>query len=238
MAHEIDTSRITVGELGAYLSRPVGGSTGGMLLLPMITGIGSQLREFADDIARAGATALSWDPWHGPSSDDTSRQRLSALMARLDDESCLAEMRTLLDHMLGELGLQRVGVIGWCLGGRFALLLGGRDQRLAGVVAYHPTVPDPPAANHTLDAAEHAGGITAPVTMLYPGADSLVPVTSFTRLQAALQARETGASIVHVYPKAEHGFSDRSRHGDEVNAAAYALSWPQVLDFITTTTAG
>lgn len=236
MAHEIDSSTIKVGELPAYLSRPSGGGTGGMLLLPMVTGIGTQLREFADDIARAGITALSWDPWHGISSDDTPRERLFELMGQLDDETCLGEMRQLLDHMVGELGLAQVGVIGWCMGGRFAFLLGGRDERLANVVAYHPTVPGTPAPNHTLDAVEHAARTTAPTMMLYPTADTLVPEESFTRLQTALQSRQAGPSIIHVYPDAEHGFSDRSRHGNDVNAAAYAVSWPQALAFMQATT--
>jgi carboxymethylenebutenolidase len=39
-----------------------------------------------------------------------------------------------------------------------------------------------------------------------------------------------------VYPDAEHGFSNKTRHGNAVNADAFALSWPQVLDFIRTTT--
>ncbi|PXY17594.1 dienelactone hydrolase [Prauserella sp. PE36] len=237
MALKIETSTIKVGDLGAYLSRPDGGSTGGMLLLPMITGIGEQVREFADDLARAGVTALSWDPWHGPSLDDTPRERLAELMGQLDDETCLDEMRRLLDHLFGELGVTRAGVIGWCLGGRFALILGARDERLANVVAYHPTVPGTPAPNHTVDAVEHTARIGAPAMMLYPGADAIVPHESFHRLQTALQSRETGPSIVHVYPRAEHGFSDRSRHGNEVNATAYALSWPQVLEFVKATTA-
>lgn len=236
MAHEINTSTIKVGDLGAYLSRPVGGGTGGMLLLPMITGIGAQVREFADDIARAGMTALSWDPWHGPSLDDTPRERLAEMMNALDDEQSLGEMRQLLDHMLGELGLERAGVVGWCLGGRFALILGAREQRLANVVAYHPTVPGTPAPNHTVDAVEHTGRIGAPVMMLYPSADTLVPRESFDALQTALHSRESGPSIVHVYPHAEHGFSDRSRHGNQVNADAYAVSWPQALTFMNATT--
>lgn len=208
-----------------------------MLLLPMITGIGSQVREYADDIARAGLTALTWDPWHGPSIDDTPRDQLAELMRGLDDETCLGEMRRLLDHLLGDLGVERAGVIGWCLGGRFALILGGRDERLANVVAYHPTVPGTPAPNHTAHAVEHTARIKAPVLMLYPGADTLVPRESFDRLQEALHSRDSGPSLIHVYPGAEHGFSDRSRHGNEVNANAYAISWPQALEFMKVTTA-
>jgi carboxymethylenebutenolidase len=238
MAVEIDTSTIHVGDLDAYLARPVAGSRAGMLLLPMITGIGRQVREYADTIARLGVTALSWDPWHGPSADDTSQAELERRLGTLDDESSLREQALLLDHLVGELGCTKAGVIGWCLGGRFALLLAGRDQRPVNVIAYHPTVPTPPAPNHELDAAEYAGRITAPVMMLYPGADSLVPVESFERLQAALNSRTTGASIVHVYPGAEHGFSNKARHGNPVNLEAFAISWPQVLEFIRVSTVG
>jgi len=159
-------------------------------------------------------------------------------VSELDDEESLAEMGRLLDHMFGELGCQRVGVIGWCLGGRFALLLGGRDSRLANVVAYHPTVLDPPPPNNTLDAAEFTARISAPAMILYPGADTLVPEETFLRLQAALNSRTTAPSIVHVYPGAEHGFAARMNHANPINKAANDLSWPQVVAFIRATTLG
>jgi carboxymethylenebutenolidase len=233
----VETSNLSVRGLHAYLAQPAGGSAAGMLLLPMITGIGTQVREFADDLARAGITALSWDPWHGPSSDDTPLEELFERMAKLDDETCLGEQRVLLDHLLGELGCAKAGVIGWCLGGRFSLILGGRDVRLSNVVAYHPTVPGTTPPNHTADAVAHTAEIKAPVMMLYPGADDLVPVESFNRLQTALQSRTSGSSIVHVYPNAEHGYSARHRReSNPVNAEAFEISWPQTLEFIKVTT--
>jgi carboxymethylenebutenolidase len=234
---EIESSTANVGGLNTYLSRPAGGSAAGMLLLPMITGIGSQVREFADTLAGHGVTALSWDPWRGrPSADETPMNVLFEWMAELDDEASLAEMGQLLDYLHGDLGCRKVGTIGWCLGGRFALMLGGVDPRLVNVVAYHPTVPGTPFPNHTLDAVEYTAQIQAPVMMLYPGADDLVPVESFQRLQAALQSRAEGASIVHVYPGAEHGFSARIRHSNPVNARASNLAWPQAVAFIQATT--
>ncbi len=58
---DIEAEFVEIGELRAFLARPLGGSTGGMLLLPMITGINDQVREYAEDIAGTGVTALVWD---------------------------------------------------------------------------------------------------------------------------------------------------------------------------------
>lgn len=236
MSDEITTGRITVDGLGAYLARPVGGDGGrGMLLLPMITGIGEKVREFAHDIARAGITALSWDPFHGASTDEHTIDELRERMGGLDDETALGEQRRLLDHMLGELGLRRVGTIGWCLGGRFTLLLAGREPRLASAIAFHPTVTVPPLPNHTLDAAEHAAASAAPVMMLYPGQDSLVPHEAFHSLQSALHGRESAPTVVHLYPQAGHGFGGHEADGSP-GAEAHAQSWPQALAFMRATT--
>ncbi len=229
-----ETSTVRVGELSAYLARPDGGSASGMLLLPMITGIGEQVRAWADELAGRGITALAWDVFHGASTDNTSREDLGAKLGDLRDETALAEQTALLDHLLGELGCASAGVMGWCLGGRFALLLGARDQRLSGVVAYHPTIRVPAPPNHELDAVALSTSITAPVLVAYPEADTVVSHETFARLQTALQSRPRGATFSQHFPGAEHGFTDSSRHGSAVNADAFALSWPQTLAFLDT----
>ncbi len=237
MTGDIETSFIDVDGLNAYLARPVGGSTAGMLLLPMITGIGAQIRAWADELAGQGVTALSWDQWRGrPSTDETPFEEVMKWGSQLVDEESLVEQHALLEHMFGELGCERVGTMGWCMGGRLALLLGEREPRLANVVAYHPTVPLPTPPNHTIDAVAATANIEAPVMMVYPGSDTLVPPESFRNLRDALESRASAPSIVHVYPGAEHGFTSSARHGNPVNKAAYDLSWPQVLAFIQATT--
>jgi carboxymethylenebutenolidase len=239
--HLTDSQYVTIEGLRAYIATPRSEDTGapkaGMLLLPMITGIGSQVREFAETIAaETGAVALSWDPWHGRSSDDTEFDVLHGLLDELKDETAVAEQQTLLNHMREELALERIGVVGWCLGGRFAFILGGLDHNLVNVLAFHPTVPGEPAPTHTYDVVELAGTVDAPTFMAYPGKDSIVPRENFLRLQEALQNRTNSPSIVHLYPQAKHGFSDKRRHNEEVNATAFKLSWPQALSFISATT--
>lgn len=234
----IETSTVQVGELGAYLAKPEGSPGGpGMLLLPMITGIGEQIRDWADELAGRGITALVWDPFKGRSTDNSTREELSQLLREMDDDTVLDEQAALLDHLLGELGCAKAGVMGWCLGGRLALLLAARDHRLAGVVSFHPTTPSTLAPHHSYDTITEASGITAPVLVSYPSADSIVPVADFEALQTALQTRSTGATITQFFPGAEHGFSDRGRHDKPVNADAFKLAWPQALAFIDVITA-
>ncbi|GAA1110521.1 hypothetical protein GCM10009630_04480 [Kribbella jejuensis] len=225
---------VTVGEQDAYLAR-VGRA--GMLLLPMITGIGEQVRAWADELAAEGITALAWDPFEGRSTDNATREELGGLARELDDDAALGQQSALLDYLFDELGCSKVGVIGWCLGGRFALLLAARDQRVANVVAFHPTVPSQRPAHHTYDAIAETAGITAPVLVSYPSADAAVPNADFETLQTVLQARTAGATFAQYFPGAEHGFSDKSRHGKDVNAEAFRLAWPQALAFMKSTVA-
>lgn len=99
----IEASQVNVGELNAYLARPLGAHGGpGMLLLPMVTGIGEQLRDWADELAGRGVTALVWDPFKGRSTDNTTRDELGDLAGQLDDDTVLTEQAALLEHLLGE----------------------------------------------------------------------------------------------------------------------------------------
>ena len=225
---------VKVGEQDAYLAR-VGRA--GMLMLPMITGIGEQIREWADELAGEGITALAWDPFKGRSTDNATREELSGILREMDDDTALAEQSALLDYLFDDLGCDKVGVIGWCLGGRFAFLLGARDQRVANVVAFHPTVPSNRPPHHRYDAIAEAAGVTAPVLVSYPSADAAVPNADFETLQTVLQARTVGATFAQYFPGADHGFSDKSRHDKDVNADAFRLAWPQALAFMKSTVA-
>ncbi|HVV09282.1 dienelactone hydrolase family protein [Amycolatopsis sp.] len=239
MTDQVESRFIEVDGLRAHLTLPAAGTPprAATLLLPMITGIGKRVREFGESVtARTGALTLAWDPWHGKCSDDTEFAELQRLHAALDDETALHEQRRLLDHLRREFGTPAPSVAGWCLGGRLALILGARTPELSAVVAFHPTLPLEPEPGHSIDAIDAAGAIAAPVMVHYPGKDSLVPWENFTRLQTALQGRDTeSATIVHLYPRAKHGFSDDRRHGEQVNADAWAVSWPQTLEFLKST---
>jgi carboxymethylenebutenolidase len=232
----IRTSKPHIEGLTAYLAQPQSAADVGMLLLPMISGNGAQLRKYADSIAESGVMALSWDPFHGPSGDDTSADDLMKLGGGITDANAQAEQTRWLDYMLSELKLTKVGVIGWCMGGRLALILAARERRLANCVAYHPTIRRPAPPNHTSDPIALASDIRCPVQGIYPGADALVTRETYDELQRALEKRDA-ITIGHFYPGAEHAFMDPHRQGSEANRTATRAAWPQTLAFIKATLA-
>lgn len=223
-------SMITLQGLDAYLARPERGSRGAMLLLPSAYGLNASLRRCADDIAAAGVTALVWDPFHGRDVTGLPISEIMPLLGGMTDDEAIAEQRLLLDHLAGTLGVERIGVIGWCYGGRLALVLAGNEPRLAACVAYHPSIRAQRAPHQTHDPLALAREIAAPVQWVHPGADQVVTPELFAQLRDTLESRSTAATDIQIYPGAEHGFMERLT--SEANLTATRLAWPQTLAFI------
>jgi carboxymethylenebutenolidase len=219
-----------VGGLNAYLARPDGESRGAMLLLPAAYGFNASLRHCAESIAAAGVTALAWDPFHGRDVTGLPISEIMPLLGAITDDDAIAEQRLLLHHLANSLGAERIGVIGWCFGGRLAFVLAGSEPGLAACVAYHPSIRAQRGPQQTRDPLALAREITAPVQWVHPGADQVVTPELFAGLRGALEGRAAGSTDIQVYPGAEHGFMERPT--SEANLAATRLAWPQTLAFI------
>ena len=125
------TADLHVDDLHAVLCRPEGGATAGMLLLPMIYGIEHQVLAYASWLADAGLVALVWDPYTGREVPTGSPEELGPFAGSLHDGPVRAQQERWLAYMRQDLGLDQVGVIGWCMGGRYALLLAAHSREVA-----------------------------------------------------------------------------------------------------------
>jgi carboxymethylenebutenolidase len=221
------TELITRGERVALLVRPEGAATTGVLLLPSVFGIDNSSTAYAQALAEAGLTAVIWEPFHGQPPADAREQR-AARLATLTDAISLGEMTWWLDFMLGELSLNTVGTAGFCLGGRYGLLLAAREARIAACVSYYPTIETPPLPGQDEDVLSLSAEIGCPVHMIRAGKDHLTTEDVFQRLQRNLQTR-AAPTTVQVYPEGDHGFMQRS---GGANDAANKLSQPQTIAFL------
>src|SRR6266568_8884235 len=224
--------RIEVDGLRAYVSEPKQRSSGGVLVLPTIIGIEDHLRDVCGWINEAGLTALAWDPFSSYPADMPIAERFPIGREKLEDEPCRREQITWVDYMERELGLDRIGCIGFCLGGRMVFNLCAADHRLRACVASHPSIDAEPPARH-LDAVSLAREVPCPVQVLYPGRDHVTNHDTFRALQDALESRSAPTNT-QVFPDADHGFTEGfsqvskiDRRDNPANPAAKALAWPQ-----------
>ncbi|HLG70842.1 MAG TPA: alpha/beta fold hydrolase [Chloroflexota bacterium] len=221
----IQESELRLDDLQAIAYVPEGGSKGGVLLLPTNAGTDRSNRKSSQLLAEAGLTTLLWDPYPGrgvPPDDERSKWSSAT-----DDDWAFAGQARWLTYMAEELGVERLGALGFCMGGRLSLLLAARDHRLAALVSYYPTIRRPIPPNQKYDAVDMAPEIRCPATIVCPGRDHITTTEVYDDLRKALRGREQ-ATIAQVYPEAGHGFIQARKP-----EAAVKMSWPQSVAFLT-----
>ena len=214
---------VSAGRVNGYVCRPTKAGGAGMLLLPHVTGIEPAMRDEAQMFADAGFTTLVWDPYPGFDLDKGGEP------PRCVDETCVQDQMACVSYMLSELGVSRVGMIGWCMGGRMALTLAAREHRLAAAVAYYPSIRESRRPEE-IDAVAIAGEIRCPLQVIYPGKDHVTSNATFAALRSQLEACP-GPVTIQVYPEAVHGFLSRLGQS-EANGLAGRLAWPQTMAFL------
>src|SRR5450755_510860 len=190
---------IEAGELRGFLAVPDGqGPWPGVVVLHEVYGLTDDIREYALRFARAGYLAFAPDLYtHGTRLRCVLRafRDLAANQGQAFDDVEAARL-----WLTGRADCTgRAGVIGFCLGGGFALLSAARRDYAVASVNYAP-VPR--------KAAEVLSG-TCPVVAAYGGRDRTLP-RSAGRLDKALT--ELGVRHdVREYPDAGHAFLNRHK---------------------------
>jgi len=179
----IKTEEIKRGDLHGYLAQPDGGARSGVLILPTIFAVNQFARGFADGLANAGLAAAVWDPYSGlplVTEYEESRKRSRALT----DAGVGTVLSKWLKFMLDDLRLNSLGTVGFCLGGRFALLLAAAVPAFALQLTPGSVqgIPRHPQAVRGFDILTKAvgPGVVSPAQILVdagPGGNVLAPQT-------------------------------------------------------------
>jgi carboxymethylenebutenolidase len=222
----IRTENVTLGTLTGYLAAPKN-PRAAVLLLPTDAGVDAFSRNRADVLAEAGFTTLAWHPYSGQAPTGSLDEALKRSQSLTDNQS-LDEMSRWLQYLRKHAGAMRTGVIGFCMGGRFALLLCARESRLEACAAVYPSLYEPRLPNQEEDAVGRAAEIGCPVALSYPGRDHVTNADTLQRLQSNLLKRNA-PTTVHYFPEARHGFL---HHQGEANVAASRHAWPQIVGFL------
>ena len=172
-------------------------------------------------LAVAGYVGLAPNIFHTlPETAKTPEERRLALASHTDADA-LQDIQAGIDYLRTQTFVKSVGigVVGFCYGGKLAMMLGARSREVEAVVPYHPG---------PTTAAEIAR-LKSPVQIHCGTADRNVSVGSIREIEKTLKAQSTPTEVF-LYEGADHGFLAYTRPYYKPDAAK--LSWTRTVEFL------
>jgi len=216
------TDGLTVGEVSidvqgfkmpAYRAMPAGGQNlPVVLVLSEIFGVHEYIADITHRFARAGYLAIAPELFVRQG-DAQGYGEMAKLIAEVISKVPDAQVMGDLDATVAWAGdhggdLARVGVTGFCWGGRQTWLYAAHSKSIKAAVAWYGRIVGDRTGLTPKNPIDIAGQVNAPVLGLYGGADNGIPLETVDKMKAALAAGNAAsrASQFVVYPDAPHAF--------------------------------
>ncbi len=202
--------KVADGEMPGYFARPTGVNNPPVVLVSMeIFGLHEYIKDVARRLAKLGVFAVAPDYYFRKGVDLTKMTDIPALLPIVNskpDAELLSDLDSTVAWAKSQGGdTSRLGIIGFCRGGRTVWEYAAHSPDLkAGVSFYGPPV-DSPNSLWPKSPTQLASEMKAPVLGLYGEADTGIPVAQVEALKAALADAKKTADF-KIYPGAPHGF--------------------------------
>jgi carboxymethylenebutenolidase len=201
-----------------YLSVPPSGRGPGLLMIQEIWGVNDHIRNLADQYAADGFVVLAPDVfWRERVRVDLSYDEIGTAEAyrmyrSLDIGQATADLGQAVDFLTELPQVDgRVGVLGFCMGGRLAYSLAD-NQRLAVGISYY--------GSGIATELEHMPRMAFPFLFHFANEDHLIPLEEVRRLMPLIDA--TGDATFRFYEQQRHGFNCPYRAAYSMDAALAA----------------
>ena len=212
------------GTIPAYLARPTGQPKAAIIVVPEIFGVNDGIRARCDRWAGKGYLAVAPDIFwrfapgqeYDPDVPDQFQKALDNMNtyvgAQTDGRNDgVADAQAVANWLRRDQGVSKVGLVGYCLGGRIAYLVAARTDMDA-TVGYYGVMID--------QALNEAQAIANPLMLHIAGADAFVPVEAQAAIHAGLD--DHPRVTLCDYPGLNHGFAVES--GERRNEEAATLA--------------
>jgi carboxymethylenebutenolidase len=199
------------GEIPGYRAMPAaGGPFPVVLVVQEVFGVHEHIRDICRRFAKQGYLAVAPELYarQGDVSKITDVQEIfTRVVSKVPDAQVMADLDAAA-NWAGKSGhgdLKRLGITGFCWGGRIVWLYAAHNARLKAAVAWYGRLVGTPNDLTPQYPIDLAAKLKAPVLGLYGGADASIPRDTIERMRKALQAAGSPSQII-VYPDAPHGF--------------------------------
>jgi len=212
------------GPIKGFLARPKGeGPFPAIVVVHEWWGLSEWIKENAKRLAEQGYVALAPDLYQGKVTMDPGEAH--ELMRALDDSEAVGDLKGAVAHLKTLPSVakdQKMGTIGWCMGGKLARLLSQSSESIGPTVICYGSV-----ATEADQIAKLQG---KPVLGIFGATDRGIPVSKVQEFGKLLQAKSNGNPVtIRIFEGAGHGFM-RPR-GPQFKADEAAEAWKEINSF-------
>ncbi len=202
--------RTADGEMAAYRAQPAGGGNFPVILVVSeIFGVHEHIADICRRLAKLGYLAIAPELFArqgDPRKVASIQEIMSAIVAKVPDAQVMGDLDACVDWAAAHGGdAARLGITGFCWGGRITWLYAAHNPRLKAAVAWYGRLAGDKTALTPQQPLDLAGRLKTPVLGLYGGADAGILLDTIWDMQDKLKAAG-GQSMIHVYDDAPHAF--------------------------------
>jgi carboxymethylenebutenolidase len=223
------------GTMRASLCRPAGNEPApAVLVVHEIYGLTPHIEDVARRLCAEGFVALApdlfWQLDELPSFTD--RASFGRFRQSLDDRQMLASLDAAVSYLEEQpfVRRDRIGIVGFCMGGYYAFLETVHNQAIAACVDFYgaPLVRPEPTERAPRAPMEAAAELRVPFLGLFGEEDASIPVEQLRQFEGVV-ARTGVPHEFHVYPGAGHAFHNDT--GPMYRAEAARDAWRRTVEF-------
>ena len=198
------------GEIPGYMARPAQGSGFGVILVVQeIFGVHEHIKDVCRRLAKIGYLAVAPSLYHRQgdvSQMKDNKEIISKVVSKVPDAQVMSDLDATVAFAAKNGGnAAKLGVTGFCWGGRITWLYTAHNPKVKAGVAWYGRLTSPKndmTPSHPLDLVAK---INAPVLGLYGGADAGIPNDTVEKMQELLKQAGKPSEIV-LYPDTPHAF--------------------------------
>ena len=201
------------GDIPAYRAMPAsGGAFATILVIEEIFGVHEYIKDICRRLAKLGYFAIAPELFsrQGDPTKADIGTILKDIVPKVPDAQAMSDLDATVTYAkgTGSADTDRLGIIGFCWGGRIVWFYADHNPQLKAGVAFYGLLggkASPPSPIKPTNPLDFGSRITVPVLGLYGAKDDNIPLDLTTRMQAELKDGG-GHSQIIVYPDTPHGF--------------------------------
>jgi carboxymethylenebutenolidase len=220
-------------EVKGFLAEPTGpGPHPGIVVIQEWWGLTDWIKDNAKRLAGQGYVCLAPDLYHGKVAENPMQAR--ELMMGLPRDRALRDLKAAVDTLAGmkNVDKNRLGSIGWCMGGGYSLQLALADDRVKACTICYGAVITSPTQLKSLNAT---------VLGIFGEEDKGIPPKAVKTFEEVLKSSGKKIAGIHEF-KAGHGFMRPTNPGGaqnpEYREAEAKKAWEDVEKFFAQTLGG